>query len=313
MSENLISVKNLNYYYTHEWTGKVSHVLSDVNFEIPAGEAFGFLGHNGSGKTTTIKNILGLVKTKKGIISLMGLSPENPKSKQSVGYVPEYPYFYDHLSVQETLELMARLSGVQRSKLKARVRWALEEVKFSKNPRSVMRTLSKGLVQRVAIAQAIIHKPRLLILDEPFSGLDPVGRREIRDLFEKLKSTDCTLFISSHILNDIEHLCDRASIMIRGEIKEVYDLKNKENLKAKGYELVCKNASDIEGKLWEVADSVTQHGYSSRYVFSNELKAKQALQMVIGSSALLEKYSVMYPSLEDIFMDYFKNGELCPF
>jgi ABC-2 type transport system ATP-binding protein len=221
-----LEVNNLNYIYTHEWTRKKQIAVKDLSFKVDRGECFGFLGLNGAGKTTTIKAILGLINPLKGsVIKINGYSHKEVKARSQVGYVPEQPYFYDHLTVNEIMYLYASLSGVPPSVRKEAVVKALKRVKLHERETSRMRTLSKGLTQRVAIAQAIVGDPALLILDEPFSGMDPIGRKEFRDLFLELKGEGKTLLLCSHILSDAEFLCDRGLILANGETKGIVDSK----------------------------------------------------------------------------------------
>ncbi len=222
----VLEIKDLSYSYKSEWLGKPYNALKDINLDLHEGECFGFLGHNGAGKTTTIKCILSLTRIKSGSIKIFGKEHSLAASRENVGYLPEQPYFYDYLTVNETMELYATLAGVNNSDLKTAVREALDLVKISSRAKNRMRTLSKGLTQRVAMAQAIVAKPKLLILDEPFSGLDPIGRKEFRELISNLNRSGVAIFMSSHILSDVEDLCGRASIMASGELKGIYNLKD---------------------------------------------------------------------------------------
>jgi ABC-2 type transport system ATP-binding protein len=307
MSSEILTIENLHYWYTQNWTGRKIHALKGVSVEVSNGEAFGFLGHNGSGKTTTIKNILGLVRHQQGNITICGRSSLEPAARQSVGYVPEYPYFYDYLTVNETMLLMAGLCGVERAEMANRVEHALKLVKFSKAGSSRLRTLSKGLLQRVAIAQAIVHSPQLLILDEPFSGLDPVGRREIRDLFELLKSQGTSLFISSHILSDVEHLCDRASIMVNGQIKGVFNLRDDLCREEDCFELVLSDSDEHDAILKEFSAECLYRGKLQRWMFTSKGSARNALKLLLESSADIESFMRIRSRLEDTFIELIKK------
>jgi ABC-2 type transport system ATP-binding protein len=307
MSDKILTIDNLHYWYTHSWTGRKIHAVKGVSVEVDNGEAFGFLGHNGSGKTTTIKNILGLVRYHQGSITICGRSSLEPSSRQFVGYVPEHPYFYDYLTVTETMTLMAGLCGIERSDLSHRVDRALQMVKFPKAGASRLRTLSKGLLQRVAIAQSIVNSPQLLILDEPFSGLDPVGRREIRDLFENLKNQGTSLFVCSHILSDVEHLCDRASIMVNGEIKGIFNLRESHRRDGDRFELVLLDSDLHNSVLREFSGECLYSGKLQRWMFESESNARSALKVLIESSADVESFTRVRATLEDTFMELIKK------
>jgi ABC-2 type transport system ATP-binding protein len=303
-NDSVLVIKDLHYWYTHDWTGKKTHVLKGISVTVGKGEAFGFLGHNGSGKTTTIKNIMGLVKLSKGSIEICGKSSNDPMSRSKVGFVPEYPYFYDYLTVYETMYLMGRLYGLDKVELNQNIKHALGLVKFPRPASLRLRSLSKGLLQRVAIAQAIIHNPKLLILDEPFSGLDPVGRREIRDLFEDLKKQGVSLFISSHILSDVEHLCDRVSIMSAGEIKAIINVRELlSETKNHSYEVVIRSSFEIDEAMSQMGGKISSSGQIKRISFASESSAREALKLMLNDNISIEGYAKIGSTLEDVFIN----------
>ncbi len=196
--------------------------VDNISFNVNAGEIFGFIGPNGAGKTTTIKLILGLLRPTSGQINLMGQSPNNPSSRRDIGFLPEYPYFYDHLTGQELLSYYGTLAGIQRSLIPARVKEAVNRVKLDPKWLNVkLRTYSKGMTQRLGLAQAIMSHPKLLILDEPMSGLDPMGRRDVRLLIESLNQEGVTIFYSSHVLSDVEAICHRVAIIIQAKVRKL--------------------------------------------------------------------------------------------
>jgi ABC-2 type transport system ATP-binding protein len=180
---------------------------------------FGLLGQNGAGKTTTLKLVLGLLRPDRGEVRLFGRPPSDPAARARVGYLPENPYFYDYLTAEEFLDFYGRLQGLSRDARRARVRAALERVGLAERASTPLRKFSKGMVQRLGLAQAIQHDPELVILDEPMSGLDPIGRREVRDLILDLRRAGRTVCFSSHILQDAEMLCDRVAILDRGRLR----------------------------------------------------------------------------------------------
>lgn len=221
-----LEISHISYAYRSEFLLREMQVLKDVSLSIAPGEAFGFLGHNGAGKTTTLKCILDICRIRNGSISIFNEPHTDPHVRRLVGFLPEQPYFYDNLTVLETLSLYGKLCGLSGKLLTERSADLLEQFHLGQRRHSKIKSLSKGLMQRVGMAQAIIAEPQLLILDEPFSGLDPIGRKEFRELLIHLKKQGITILLSSHILSDVELICDRASVMIKGEIKGIYDLSS---------------------------------------------------------------------------------------
>ncbi len=203
------------------WRKKQRTGLKPLSLSVESNEVFGFLGPNGAGKTTTIKLLMGLIFPSAGTAKILGMDWRDPEVRSVIGFLPEQPYFYDHLTAPELLEYYAGLSGVPASGRKRRVAAMLERVKLSDVGKLQLRKFSKGMLQRVGIAQAILHDPQVVILDEPMSGLDPVGRREVRDLIQGLKDDGKTIFFSTHILADAESLCDRVAVIHKGELRGV--------------------------------------------------------------------------------------------
>jgi len=196
-------------------------VLHDLSLVVPRGEIFGYLGPNGSGKTTTLKVVLGFVAADRGSITILGRAHSDRAWRYRVGYLPEHPYFYDYLTAREYLDYVGSLFGLSRHDRRERAGRLLEKVGLQRSADQALRRFSKGMVQRLGIAQALINDPELVILDEPMSGLDPLGRRLVRDLILSLKEAGKTVFFSTHILSDAEVLCDRVGLIRGGRILEV--------------------------------------------------------------------------------------------
>jgi ABC-2 type transport system ATP-binding protein len=203
------------------WHAKKKVALKPLTIRVEEGEIFGFLGPNGAGKTTTLRLLMGLVFPTSGDARILGRELDDPEMKRQIGFLPEQPYFYDHLTARELLDYYARLSGVVGRDRKKRIEEVLARVGLSESAGTQLRKFSKGMLQRVGIAQAMVHDPKLLLLDEPMSGLDPIGRREVRDLIEELNVAGKTVFFSTHILSDAESLCDRVAVLNRGELRGV--------------------------------------------------------------------------------------------
>jgi ABC-2 type transport system ATP-binding protein len=203
------------------WRKRPKRALHPLQLTVEDGEVFGFLGPNGAGKTTTLKLLMGLVFPTSGSARILGHEWTDPQVKAQIGFLPEQPYFYDHLTAHELLEYYGQLSGVPAKDRKRRVEEVLQRVGLRDIRGVQLRKFSKGMLQRVGIGQAILHDPKLVFFDEPMSGLDPMGRREVRDLMEQLKNEGKTVFFSTHILSDAEALCDRVAIIHRGELRGV--------------------------------------------------------------------------------------------
>ena len=203
------------------WRKRLKRALHPLHLSVEDGEIFGFLGPNGAGKTTTLKLLMGLVFPTAGSARILGRDWNDPSVKAEIGFLPEQPYFYDYLTAHELLEYYAQLSGVPAGQRKNRVEAALHKVGLRDVKGLQLRKFSNGMVQRVGIAQAILHDPKRVFFDEPMSGLDPVGRREVRDLMEQLKHEGKTVFFSTHILSDAEALCDRVAIINQGELRGI--------------------------------------------------------------------------------------------
>src|ERR1700689_3193177 len=203
------------------WRKRPKRALCPLQLTVEDGEIFGFLGPNGAGKTTTLKMLMGLVFPTAGSARILGRDWMEPEVKAQIGFLPEQPYFYDYLTAHELLDYYGQLSGVPAKDRKRRIEEVLQRVGLAEVKGVQLRKFSKGMLQRAGIAQAILHKPKLVFFDEPMSGLDPLGRRDVRDLMEQLKHEGKTVFFSTHILSDAEALCDRGAVIHQGELRGV--------------------------------------------------------------------------------------------
>ncbi len=194
-------------------------VLHGISFCVREGEIFGFVGPNGAGKTTTLMILMGLIRATSGAASILDCDVRETAFRKHIGFLPENPYFYDHLTGREILRFYATLSGVPKPRRGERVAQLLEWVGLSLAADARLRTYSKGMLQRIGIAQALVHDPSVVFFDEPMSGLDPIGRKEIRDLILRLRTDGKTVFMNTHILSDVEMVCDRVAIIVRGRIR----------------------------------------------------------------------------------------------
>jgi ABC-2 type transport system ATP-binding protein len=225
------------------WRPRPYRALDRLNLEVQAGEVFGFLGPNGAGKTTTLKLLMQLVFPTTGRAELLGKPVGELSVKRRIGYLPEHPYFYDYLTAEELLTYFAGLFGYSGAERTARVSRLLDEVGIGAERRLQLRKFSKGMLQRVGIAQAIINEPELVIFDEPMSGLDPLGRRDVRALILRLRDRGCTVFFSSHVLSDAEAMCNRVAIMAKGRLVTSGRLSDMLAFQVRGWDLVASGVS----------------------------------------------------------------------
>jgi ABC-2 type transport system ATP-binding protein len=216
----VIEIENLTKdYEVGFWKKKKVRALDGLNLSVERGEIFGFLGGNGAGKTTTIKLLMRLMFPTAGGAKILGRDISDVKMHARIGYLPENPYFYDYLTARELLNYFAELFGIERAERRRRVEDLLDKVGLEEASRGKqLRKFSKGMLQRIGLAQSLINEPEIVFLDEPMSGLDPVGRREIRELIADLRVKGVTVFMSTHILSDIEALCDRVAILRKGKL-----------------------------------------------------------------------------------------------
>ncbi len=222
---NMIELTTVSKTYTEKVGAKKIIALQDVDLQINRGEVFGLIGPNGAGKSTTIKIVMNLVYATAGKASIKGIDVNDARSRALVGYLPENAFYYDHLTAAETLWFGYITSGLNAREAKVRIADILEKMALTSAANRPLRTYSKGMLQRVGLALALVHDPEIVILDEPMSGLDPLGRKMVFDLILDLKKHGKTVFFSSHILTDIERLCDRVGILVSGSLRVVGDLK----------------------------------------------------------------------------------------
>jgi len=220
------------------WRPRPYRALDSLSLQVERNEVFGFLGPNGAGKTTTLKLLTELIYPTSGRIAVLGKPPGHPDVRRRVGYLPEAPYFYDYLSAEELLVYFAGLFGLRGAERSRRVSTLLDQVGIAGERRLPLRKFSKGMLQRVGLAQALINEPELVFLDEPMSGLDPLGRRDVRALILALRERGCTVFFSSHILSDAEALCSRVAIVVGGQLVTSGSLSEILAFEVSGWELV---------------------------------------------------------------------------
>ncbi len=282
------------------WKKKRVPALKSLELSVRTAETFGFLGPNGAGKTTTLKLIMRITFPSAGSARILGHDYRDPEVRRRIGFLPEQPYFYDYLSAPELLDYFSRLSGVPATERRRRIPELLDRVGLSDVGNKQLRKFSKGMLQRVGIAQAIIHDPEVIFLDEPMSGLDPLGRHEIRALIQNLKDQGKTVFFSTHILSDAEALCDRVGIIHKGELKGVgivNDLRSSASISA---EVVWQGTQALPAVRQHLLESHIAVDTVRASVASEELDL--VLEKLRAQSARLISVTPLQGTLEDYFL-----------
>ncbi len=300
----VVQTEQLSKIFRVGFWGKRVTAVDGVSLEVRPGEVFGFLGPNGAGKTTTLKILMGLIYPTSGRARLFGRDLGDPQTKARLGFLPESPYFYDYLTSREFLAFYGHLFGLGGSVLGKRIDELLELVGMTHAKDLQLRKFSKGMLQRVGVAQALINDPELVVLDEPMSGLDPIGRKEVRDLILRLKESGKTVLFSSHILHDAEVLCDRVAMILKGRLVacgRVTDLL--EQGASHPVELVVDRLSP-EGldHLRPLTDKVVMQGDRMLVVLKSQQQVGGALEIIRAAKASLVSLTPQKGSLEDLFI-----------
>lgn len=247
----MIKILGLSKSYRAGLRGKEVDAVQDVSLDVAEGEVFGFLGPNGAGKSTTIKIMLDLIRPDAGFVTVDGRCTSSPRVRDGIGYLPEHPYYYDYLSARELLQFGGRVAGLDRRLLDNRIEDLLRCVGLEAAALRPLKSYSKGMVQRAGLAYALVHDPSVVILDEPMSGLDPIGRHIVGNIILDLKRQGKTVFFSSHILSDVERFCDRFAIIIGGKVRLIEDvetvLRNSKTLEEVFMSEVRKLDMEVEG------------------------------------------------------------------
>jgi ABC-2 type transport system ATP-binding protein len=287
--------------------------LDRLTLEVGRGEIFGFLGPNGAGKTTTLKLLTGLIYPTEGTARILGRPIDNVATRASIGYLPENPYFYDYLSGRELLEYTAALFGIPKRNARARTDDLLDLVGLERDRADrQLRKYSKGMLQRIGIAQALVNEPEIVFMDEPMSGLDPIGRREIRDLLLALRAKNKTVFFSSHILSDVEALCDRAAILSRGRLLRSGTVQELAGAQDSALELIAIGVDPVTLRKFSESmpslDSATVTPNGVHLVLNDEAEVDEALAAIRRSGGKLVSINPRRRSLEDIFSSSEQQG-----
>jgi ABC-2 type transport system ATP-binding protein len=301
MNTPAIEIENLTMEYPYGFLHlKKKRSLEGLSMQVGTGEVFGFLGPNGAGKSTTIKLLMRLIFPVAGTARILGQSIDDVSMHQRIGYLPEQPYFYDYLTAAEVLDYFARFHNLTANDRRERVQKMLKKVGLETAKKIQLRKYSKGMLQRVGLAQAILHQPELVVLDEPMSGLDPVGRREVRDIILELKKEGRTVLFSTHILSDAETLCDRVGVIVGGKLRGVGTPAELVGIKTHGVEILFQLATD--GKKPVLLEKATQTGeYYCLQLPEEQLYG--ALEELKVAGARILSVAHLKPTLEEFFMN----------
>jgi ABC-2 type transport system ATP-binding protein len=294
------------------WRKRPYRALDRLTLSVEPGEVFGFLGPNGAGKTTTLKLLMRLVFPTSGHAEILGKPIGDLSVKRRIGYLPEHPYFYDYLTAQELLSYFAGLFGYRGPESIARVNRLLDEVGIGAERRLQLRKFSKGMLQRVGIAQALLNDPELVIFDEPMSGLDPIGRREVRALILRLRDRGCTVFFSSHVLSDAEALCSRVAILAKGRLVASGSLTDMLPFHVRGWELVAVRVSDQLLRSLEARSTRVLKLGDGRYAIDLPLDPPpdRILAELAAGGAALVSLNPIRDTLEDFFVQQVSTPEV---
>lgn len=300
-----IVVQGLTKVYKGHLGDRVAAV-NDLNFRVEQGEIFGFIGPNGAGKTTTIKMLLGLLFPSSGKALVMGRPAGDIEVKKRMSYLPESPYFYEHMSGAEVLDFYCRLFKMNGAARRKKTQELLERVGLGSDGRRALRQYSKGMLQRIGIAQALINDPDLLFFDEPTSGLDPIAHKDIQDLILSLRDQGKTVFLSSHQLSDVESVCDRVAIINRGKLVRLGTMA--ELLHAGRTVVTLAQAqAGLEDAMKPLAERVTMDGDHLRIYVEEEENVHSVLETAHGKATLVSVVP-QRQSLEDLFVEIVREG-----
>jgi ABC-2 type transport system ATP-binding protein len=301
MTVAAIEIENLTKDYPFGFLHlKKKRSLEGLTMCVNQGEIFGFLGPNGAGKSTTIKLLIGLIFPTAGTARILGKPISDVTMHQHIGYLPEQPYFYDYLTAAELLDYFARFHELKDADRRERVARTLKKVGLETARKIQLRKYSKGMLQRVGLAQAILHDPQVVILDEPMSGLDPVGRREVRDIILELKRDGRTVLFSTHILSDAEMLCDRVGVIVGGKLRGVGAPDEIVGMKPVGMEILFEFASGV-ANVSALVSKATQTGNRYRMQVAEE-NLYQTLEQLRAAGAKILSVTQVKATLEEYFM-----------
>jgi ABC-2 type transport system ATP-binding protein len=303
MSEIVLSVDKLAKTFRKPFTGRKVEAVRGISFEVHRGDIFGFLGPNGAGKTTTLKMLTGLITPTSGTATILGQPVPSPDAMGKVGFLPENPYVYPYLTPREFVSLCGRLNGMSGAALRKATEAAIERVGITYAMDRPASNLSKGMLQRAGLAAALVHGPELLVLDEPMSGLDPVGRKEVRDLIVEEAEAGRTVFFSSHILSDVELLCDHVCILRQGSVVAAGSIDDLLRSDARRTEISLVDVPEpLATELAKGAETTQRLGKSLVVDVLGDSAVRRVLEQALAANVRVESVTPKRETLEDIFV-----------
>lgn len=302
--KTVLEIENIHKSFSFGFIPQKKEILKGISLSVAEGEIFGYLGPNGAGKTTTLKCVLGLIFPDAGKIGIFGRPHLDPQVKKRLGFLPENPYFYDYLKAREFLDFYGRLFGLPKSERDARIPMLLGLVGIEKASGLQLRKFSRGMLQRVGLAQALINEPSLVLLDEPLGGLDPLGRKEIRDIIIRLREQGKTVFLSSHILQDIEMICDRVAIIVGGRILSQGRLSDLISEKILFTEITVSGVDEKE--LAALGESLSTQADRTLLRVFEEKKIQDILELTHKRKGKIHSLIPRTQTLENLFVDVVK-------
>lgn len=310
MAQPSIEVRNLEKTYRSVLGGRRIRALDGISFSVDPGEVFGLLGPNGAGKTTTVKILLDLTRPSNGSARLHGLDARNSESRRRVGYLPEGHRFPGYLTAGETLSIFGRMSGMELAAIKRRTPELLEQLRIEEWVDVRVRKFSKGMTQRLGLAAAFIHDPDILLLDEPTDGVDPVGRREIRDFLKEEARRGKTIFLNSHLLSEIELTCDRVAVLKKGRIAAVGSISELTRRESQ-YKMAAEGLGDGLLASFRESGAGVEQSNGHLLLTVRDLDHLNALvDRLRNSGALLTELTPVRSTLEDVFVDLVKADSI---
>jgi ABC-2 type transport system ATP-binding protein len=303
MSEEVLVTRGLGKVFHGGMRRKRVVAVHDLDLSVNRGEIYGFLGPNGAGKSTTIKMLMGLIFPTSGEARIFDLPIPTHEAKARLGFLPENPFFHDFLSPEELLRFAGDLCGLTKEERQERIPSLLELVGLTRFKDVPIRRFSKGMVQRAGIAQALVNDPALVVLDEPMSGLDPIGRKDVREIIFRLKDQGKTVFFSTHILPDVEAICDRVGLMLGGRLREQGKLEDLLTAPSRAVEVIAERIPPtLAGRLQKIAVRSLPKGDGLALTFADDGAAEDAVGALALSGARIVQVTPHRETLEDLFM-----------
>lgn len=311
MSDIALDIQGVSKKFKTDFWKKPFLALENVSFQVPSKSICGLIGPNGAGKTTTIKILLNFIRANTGTVKIFGQDYRNKKTHEKMGYLPEQAYYYDYLKPVEFLQFYANLFNISKSDSRDRIEYLLKLVGLSEKKDFKLKSFSKGMLQRIGIAQALINDPSLVIFDEPMSGLDPIGRKEVRDIIMQLKEEGKTILFSTHILPDVEHLCDHVVMLVKGKVTASGSVQELIQPNVQSFDVVIDSKTLPEFPTSWRSSMLIQPFHQQtmiRFQRTDEINQQSILSMLQKNNIPLVSFVPYKESLEDILVQNVKKS-----